>query len=212
MSIITAIELKNNRNKGYELVLDDGRAYSVNAEVIVKHGLKAGMAIEEEQLREWIREADLRAAFDLALHYLGYRMRTRRQLYDYLMKKGFEEQVIEETLLKMEEYRFLDDEEFALRWIQSRKASQPSGRRKIAYELMNKGVAQDVLESALDSLTEEEEEDQACRLAEKYSVKYSKLPDKERIGKISQALLRRGFEWDVISKAIRHINDNFNKA
>ncbi|HHY81202.1 MAG TPA: hypothetical protein GX505_00790 [Clostridiales bacterium] len=206
MNTITAIEPRNKRNKSYELALDDGRTFCVDEEVVVKHGLKPGMLINEEQLREWIWEADIRAACDLALHYLGFRMRTRKQLYDYLKRKGFNEPVIEEVICKMEEYRFLDDEEYALRWIQSRKLSQPSGRRKIAYELMNKGIARDVLETALDTVTQEEEEELVCQLAEKYYAKYSNLPGKECMAKVSQALLRRGFDWDIISRAIRRLD------
>ena len=101
--------------------------------------------LDEAQLRSRIWEANVKTASDLALNYLTYRSRTKKQLYDYLKRKGFEESALEEVIRRMEEYRFLDDGEFARRWVQSKKTGKPVGRRKIAYELKSKGIAQDVL-------------------------------------------------------------------
>ena len=205
MGIILAIDPQPRRKNQYTLTLDDGRSFSVHKEVIAKYGLKSGMEIDEEKLQSRIWEANLKTASDLALNYLGYRTRTKKQLCDYLIRKGFDQPVIEETVKKMEEYRFLDDEEFARRWVQSKKIGKPAGRRKIAYELKLKGISQDIVESALNTLTAEEEQEQAAKLAEKAVIKYKHLPHKERMGKISQMLMRRGFDWEIVSRVLRHL-------
>lgn len=212
MSIILAIEPQPRKKDQYTLTLDDDRCFSVNKEIIVKYRLQSGTEINEEQLRSRIWEANVKTASDLALNYLTYRSRTKKQLYDYLKRKGFEESELEEVIRRMEEYRFLDDGEFARRWVQSKKTGKPVGRRKIAYELKSKGIAQDVLESALDTLTVEEEQQQACKLAEKAALKYRHLPYRQRMAKISQALLRRGFDWEIISCALRYISGEENEA
>ena len=206
MSIILAIEPQPRKKNQYTLTLDDGRTFSVHEEVIVKHRLQSGMEIEEAQLRSRIWEANLKIAGDMALRYLEYRTRTKKQLQDYLKRKGFEQPVVEETARKMEEYRFLDDNEYARRWVQSKKTGKPTGRRRIAYELKSKGIGQDTLESALAALTIEEEQQQAGKLAEKAALKYKHLPHRERMAKISQMLMRRGFDWEVTNWALRHLS------
>ena len=105
MFTIIAIEPKPRRKKNYTLTLDDGRDFSVHDEVIIKHQLKSGMEISEEQLQTWIWEANVKIAQDMSMNYLGYRTRTRKLWCDYLEKKGFDPAVIEEAADKMEEYR-----------------------------------------------------------------------------------------------------------
>jgi len=189
-------------------MLDDGRSFSIHKEVIAKYRLKSGMELNEDQLQYYIWEANVKTAVDLALRYLGYRTRTKKQLYDYLKRKEFDDPIVEKTIEKMEEYGFLNDEDFALRWVESRKTGKPAGRRKIAYELKAKGIDNDVLESALDTLTEEEEQQQAVKLAEKTAMKYKHLPYRERMAKISQTLLRRGFDWEITERALRRLPED----
>ena len=208
MGVILTIEPQPRRKNQYTLTLDDSRSFSVHKEVIAKYGLKSGMDIDEEQLQSRIWEANVKTASDLALNYLGYRTRTKKQLCDYLKRKGFDQPVIEETVRKMEEYGFLNDEEFARRWVQSKKTGKPTGRRKVAYELKIKGIPQDIVESALDTLTLEEERTQAIKLAEKAALKYKELPHRERMAKISQVLMRRGFDWEVVGWVLRHLPDD----
>ena len=205
MFTIIAIEPKPREKKNYNLTLDDGRVFSVHDEVIIKYQLKSGIEISEEQLRTWIWEANVKIAKDMSLNYLGYRMRTRKQLCDYLEKKGFDIAVIEEAANKMEEYSFIDDKEYAKSWVQSKKTSQPAGRRKIAFELRNKGISQEISEEALTTLSEEEELKQAIKLAEKYHTKYKNLAAREQKAKIGQALQRRGFGWDIVSQALNNL-------
>lgn len=207
MGFILAIEPQPRRKNQYTLTLDDGRSFSVHYEVIAKYGLKSGMEIDEEQLQSRIWEANVKTASDLALNYLGYRTRTKKQLCDYLIRKGFDQSVAEEAVRKMEEYRFLDDQEYAQLWVQSKKTGKPTGRRKIAYELKLKGVSQEIVESALDTLTVEDEQKQAVRLAEKAANKYKGLPYRERMAKISQVLMRRGFDWEIVRWALRQLPD-----
>jgi regulatory protein len=208
LNIILSIQPKPRRKDQYVLALDDGRSFSVHKEVVAKYRLKSGMEIDEERLNFYIWEANLKTAGDLALKYLGYRSRTKKQLYDYLKRKGFEDPVVDKTIEKMQEYGFLNDEEFALRWVESRKTGRPAGRRKIAYELKAKGIDEETLESALNTLTEEEEQEQALKLAEKASLRYKHLPSRERMARISQTLMRRGFGWDIVERALRQLPDD----
>ncbi|HCS73853.1 MAG TPA: hypothetical protein DIW17_08260 [Clostridiales bacterium] len=202
---ILAIEPQPRKKKNYTLTLDDGRAFSVHEEVIVRYRLKSGMQLSEDQLQTWIWEANVKIAQDLALHYLGYRVRTRKQLCDYLERKGFDPPVIEEAADKMEEYRFIDDREYARNWVQSKKYGSPAGRRKIAYELQNKGISHEITEEALTGLSEEEELKQALKLAEKYKLKYQNLPVHEGNAKIAQALQRRGFDWGLVNQVLNQL-------
>ncbi|HHU77614.1 MAG: regulatory protein RecX [Caldicoprobacterales bacterium] len=208
MYTIVSIERQPRQKNQFTLTLDDGSSLSLHREVIAKHRISTGMTVDDEQLKAWIREGNSKSAVESAMYYLTWRTRTRKQLLDYLSRKGFEAEAAEEAVRKMEEYGFLNDEKYALDWVQSRKTGKPAGRRKIAYELRSKGISQDILDQALDNLTAEDEFRQAMKLAEKAFERHRSLPLRERMAKTSQTLQRRGFEWELISRVLRKLADS----
>ena len=79
------------------------------------------------------------SAKEKALDYLGRFSRTERQLTQYLSRKGFEPQEISETLAYLREQHFLDDQAFAVSFIQSR-IERCDGPLKIKQMLFQKGI------------------------------------------------------------------------
>ena len=61
----------------------------------------------------------------------------------------------------------------------------------IAYELRRKGIDGEIIDEAVGSITDEEEEKQALKIANKYYERYKGLEDEEIAVKIGQALARR---------------------
>jgi len=207
VGIITGIEHQKNRNR-YKIHIDSQYFASLDEEVLVRNKLKVGMEVDEEALGRLIYENDLRQAFDKSLSYLGYRARSRKEVSDYLARKGFGEAVIEETLEKLEGYRFVNDRDFANMWVSNRKTSKLTAKRVINQELKEKGISAEIVESALSAISPEDELKAATQLAVKYIRKYEKLDNRERIYKTGQALARKGFGWEVIRKAIKRASDD----
>jgi len=147
-----------------------------------------------------IKNEEIQKSFDTALNYLSYRPRSKKEMMDYLTRKGFDKEAIELTINKLENYRYIDDMSFAGSWAKSRLHGRSMSKRLIAYELSRKGIDKAVVDQTLESIGEEEEEKAAFALAEKYFKRYERYEGKERIYKISQALARRGFEWELIRK------------
>jgi len=78
----------------------------------------------------------------------------------------------------------------------------------LSNELRIKGIDDEVLSSAMLLFNDERQQEMADRLANKYVKKYM-LDDNESIRlKISRALYRKGFEWSVISKALKSVNSD----
>lgn len=202
MSMILSIEPRSRRKGSYGLTLDDGRCLILHEEVIAKYRLQSGMEVDTEQLSRWIFEADTKLAYEMSLQYLGYTAKTCSELSEYLSRKGYIKPVIDATIDKLKNYSFLDDTAFAERWIRNKNAGKPVGRRWIAHELKGKGIAPGIMEGALESITDEHEENQAYMLGERYYNKYKELPHKELTAKIGQALLRRGFDWETARTVI----------
>ena len=61
---------------------------------------------------------------------------------------------MEGAIERLTELGFLDDEAFARAWLESRDRARPRGERALKFELRRKGVAQGVVEAALDERRE----------------------------------------------------------
>lgn len=205
---IERIEKDRIKKDIYWIYLEDGRKISLYSDLVVKHNLKRDKEISEKELKEWQEEDEALKSFSAALNYLSFRPRSKKEMENYLAKKGFSRAAIESALNKLENYRYIDDFTFASSWTKSRLNNKQMSKRMIAYELYHKGIDRDVIDKVLEMVDEEEEERAALALAEKYFKRYQGLEKKQMLYKISQALARRGFDWGLIQKVCNKVIDS----
>lgn len=114
-----------------------------------------------------------------------------KQLRQKLLGKGFPAAEIEALIKELTSRGWLNDKELAARYVEQLKA-RGYGARRIFLQLRERAGEIDL----------EIEESQAV-LEDLIKKKYlSKLA--ENRDKVIQALLRRGFSYDLISRVIRH--------
>ncbi len=141
-----------------------------------------------------------RSAMNQALFYLGRAARTTKQMREYLQKKEHSEDVIEATIAKIAEYGYLNDGAYAESFVRSRAVR--GGRRKLQSALMQKGVDRETAEQAVEAVSDEDELRGALGWIAKWERQFEGLPERERRDKISRRLASRGYDWDIIRKAI----------
>lgn len=163
-------------------------------------GLKTGDELSDTQIEE-IKTADRKSeAYERALHYLGYRPRSRSEILVFLKKKGFSDQAVEWAVTRLESFRYIDDESFARFWIENRERHRPRGRFALRYELRSKGISDSVIENLLSDHDENEAAWRAlCRKLQTW-----KTDDEFKLKKQIHAFLRsRGFSHETIEDAVR---------
>lgn len=148
-------------------------------------------------------------AKDYAYRLLNYRPRGEKELADRLKRKKFEPEIIAPVVAFLREVNYLNDAEFARFWVNSRISGKPMGPARIRYELKNKGVAEEIIDAALNSLKEKYDEYEAARGLAISRIKVlgkSIGGDKKRMRqRLYGYLNRRGFSFDVISDVVEGI-------
>ena len=155
------------------------------------------------------REQDRSSAWRWALRALTRRMHTVHEIHAGLRKRGFHQDVIESVVAELLVLKYLDDQLFAQTWISSRSATRLHGRLRLARDLKQKGVPENIVEDAMGrSLTVEEELAHARKAAEK-KVRTLRAGGKATGYKARAALYRhlssRGFTGDVVRAALDEI-------
>ena len=148
MPKITAITIQEKRKNRCNLFVDGQFFAGVSVETAIKNRLKVGVEIEEKALKELLDENERAEALNKAVEYVSKSLKTKRQVKDYLLKKGYIEDVVWYCIDKLKEYDYIDDCEYIKRYIES--VSKTQGKKLVEYKLMAKGVKKQDIASAMN--------------------------------------------------------------
>ncbi|MBE7090122.1 MAG: hypothetical protein E7362_04900 [Clostridiales bacterium] len=200
MSKITAITSQEKDKNRCNIFVDGDFLFSVHIDTVMDYRLKAGDEISEEKLREIKLEGDKSFALKKAMKYVSGSLKTKKQVITYLRGKEFTDNAVFYAIDKLQEYGFIDDEEFARRYIES--ASVSKGVKLIAYKLMEKGISKEIVEKVMSEINPETKQS-ALNLAQK-RVKGKEITS-DLIRKTYAYLISKGFSYEDADYAIRSI-------
>lgn len=146
--------------------------------------------------------------YNKALKFLSYRPRSEKEIVDKLRTKKAPEEIIDKVIKKLKEYKFLDDDEFARVWIQSRVRSGPRSWKTILFELKKKGVSDEIAQVQISNFKNQTpDEEMAKILLEKriHRLKNKNLSKEKKYQKLGMFLASKGFDWGTIKKSIDEI-------
>lgn len=178
---------------------DDGYSCLLYKGEVKRFNIKEGAFLDSNTLFE-IRESIInKRAKARCLHLLEKRRYTEKQLYDKLIKGGYDRYSASQAIEYAKSFHYVDDSSFAYDYIEIRWGRE--SRDAVAGKLLNKGISRDVIEAAFEAYLEENDkpdEGLVIRgLLEKkgYSKDQTDPSDKRRIYAF---LLRRGFSSESI--------------
>ncbi|MFJ7936625.1 recombination regulator RecX [Sporosarcina sp. NPDC096371] len=206
MPVITKITQQKKDHERYNIFLDEKYAYSVHESVLVKFGLTKGMTLEDWSIDDMVYEDEIRKAFNRALHYLGFRMRSEFEVKKKLLELDYGEAIVLEAIVKLKELGFLNDENFSEALLQTQKNSSSKGPRAIQQEMQKKGIGKELQDKVLESYSEDEQLQIASKLAEKAANANRSVAPAQLKQKIQNALLRKGYSFDIIKQALDSID------
>ncbi|MBE5734016.1 MAG: hypothetical protein E7347_03080 [Clostridiales bacterium] len=197
MSKITAITLQEKNKKRCNLFVDGEFFAGISVETALKNRLKVDLEIDQKSLKEILDEDERAYALAKAFDYVSKAIKTKRQVKDYLLRKGFSEDAVWFCIDKLKEYSYIDDCEYSKRYIES--VSKTQGKRLVEYKLMSKGVRKEDISCAFEQ-TEIDSKENAKALAVKHLK--NKEITKENIAKTYRYLIGRGFSYDDVDYAM----------
>ena len=199
MRKITAI---TGRGKRVNVFLDGRFAFSLEAEVAVREGLREGQGLSVNQIESLARSDHFHRCLNAAAHFLSYRPRSEAEVREQLQRRGFDGNSVTAVLTKLKGEGVVDDMAFAQFWRDNRQSFSPRSQWLTRLELRQKGVADDIIEKVVDSI---DDTDSAYRAA---LSKARKLPqsDYQRFRRrLAEYLKRRGFSYEVINHTIQRL-------
>ncbi len=202
---ITAIRTQQHDQERVNVFLDGAFAFGLNQQIVLDRGLHAGQTLSETDTSELLALDEVAQATAAALQFLGYRPRSEGEIQCRLRQRGFTQPAIDATIAKLRDWRYVDDEDFAQRWIENRLVHRPRSALLLAQELRAKGVDAGTAADAIGEAEIDEVGDAKLLAADKLR-KLSSLPEEVRIRRVSGFLARRGYGFGVIRAALDQLD------
>jgi regulatory protein len=198
---MATVSLIEKRGPVYRVYADERLMAQIDRASFERAPLREGDEIDPEAYLEGVARLQLGPVYEAALSALDRSAKTEKALRRWLSLRGFLEPAVDSAIGRLSRARLLDDGAIAQRMTEA-GASGGLSKNAIKRKLRMKGVGEEEIESALEIVSDGDQLASAKRLAAKLYPRYAGEETRAARAKLSQALARRGFSWDVIAQAL----------
>jgi regulatory protein len=142
-------------------------------------------------------------AKEVCLDLLAVRPRAKDELRQTLRRKGFDEELGERLLGKLDSSGLVDDAAFAEQWVRSRHAFQGLARSALVAELKRKGVDGEVAAQAAGEIDRDSEEQRARELVRKRLRSMTTVDEQAAVRRLLGTLARKGYPQGLAYSVVR---------
>ncbi|HEM3702550.1 TPA: recombination regulator RecX [Streptococcus suis] len=207
---ITKIEKKKRL---YLLEVEGQEKTYITEDTIVRFMLSKDKDITEEEFQAVRDFAQFSYGKNLALYYISFKQRTKKEVLDYLEKYEISGTPAQKIVVNLEEDRWIDDKAYVEAYIRQNGLSGDKGPAMLRQKLMIKGVSKSLIDGGL---AEVDFSDLAGKVAEKLLRKYqNKLPLRALQDKLVQGLVAKGFSYELAKQSMSQLaltSDEENEA
>ncbi|MGN1343900.1 MAG: glycosyltransferase [Traorella sp.] len=174
--------------------LDDYFAFK-----LIKDNTISELTLLELQKREVVLKA-----YNLCLKKIALKDRTRKEMYDILLKDGsLNTKQMNEMIEKLEKNGYIDDQAYLINQVEKMKDSF-DGKQKMIRQLVKKGLPYEMVEQAFESYDDENEKNKAFMLLEKLERSISGGSVIMKKQKLISKLINKGFSFDIAKDVVNH--------
>lgn len=195
---ITRIAKVGKEDK-FAVFLDGTLKLFLSGQSILDLGLNVGQKMADEKVQEIKNLSKDDELYLKALKYLNVRLRSDDEIRQYLKRKGATPSQQKVIVAKLKKMSLIDDERFVEAFIHDKLLVSPASKRKIAYELKKKHIAEDIISRSLnnDQISDEENLNKLIEIKRRQSKYQDDL-------KLMQYLVRNGFNYGDVKRALSY--------
>jgi regulatory protein len=206
--IITSIEEQKKKGR-YNIFLDGEFAFGLYRETIYHFGLRSKDKLDEIKIKEIISYDEINFGKKVAYRFLNFKPRSEKEVMNKLKSHKLSDDSINTIIDSLKEFKFINDEQYAKMFIESKVSLKPEGRRSLKIKLSQKGIEKETAEKTVeDNYSEETEFQKAQDLFKKYQKKVKAKTPLEKKQKCYRHLLAKGFSFDLIKRVLKIEDDN----
>ncbi|MBB6130951.1 regulatory protein RecX [Mucilaginibacter lappiensis] len=151
-----------------------------------------------------IKISNPEVALAKAEHFCAYQERSQQEVRDKLYEWGLWPDAVEQTIGRLIEGNFLNEDRFAKAYVKGKFNQKAWGRIKIKQGLKLKRVPDVLIKKALLTIDPDDYMAALTRLLEKKATAVSEKNEFKRRYKLQQYAMSRGYEADLIAEVLKN--------
>lgn len=189
----------------YKVLFDNKKELILYESVIIDTNLLYKKEITSEEYNNLVSLNNYQDIYNKVIKYIGIRLRSKKEITDYLKKMDLSTEVVDDILNKLITNKYIDDERFSQAYIKDKYNFSNNGPYKIINELTKLGIDKDMAYTyTFDIITNEEEK--INKLINKY-VKSDKKHDWYYLrNKIYNNLINLGYSKEIVISILNNYN------
>ena len=191
----------------YKITTSSGEI-TLYEDVIIKNNFLLKKEIDLPFLEKILDENTYYEAYDLSLSYIETKLRTEKEISDYLEKKGFNYDVIKHAINKLKEIGLLNEKSYIEAYTNDKVNLSSYGPFKIKRDLLNLGLKEEDIDNYLFTIKDDVWSNKIDKVIKK---RMSSLNGKSLYmikNKLNIDLFNLGYDKDLISSKLNSLEYN----
>ncbi|MBR1386749.1 MAG: RecX family transcriptional regulator [Bacilli bacterium] len=161
------LKYEKKKNGMYQVFLENGNNVDIHEEIILKYGLLIKKNTTDSELEKMLDENKIYIGYNLAIKYLSKKMRTKKEIIDYLSKNNIDNNSIVKIIELLNKDNYLDEKTYISSYINDRILLSYDGPRKIKDKLMSLGLKENYIDEGLTIFNSKISREKIGKIAEK---------------------------------------------
>lgn len=200
MKIQKYTKMKSNK---YKVLIDD-EEYQLYDDIIIKYGLIMKSEIDKSSFDEILKDNAALESYYLAIKYITKKLRSEKEIKEYLKKKEFSDKVIENTVNKLKSNKILNNEIYLKAYINDQINLTNNGPKKIKKNLITAGISLNEIDEALNKIDYSIWQDKINNYISKKIKTNHNSSSRMLKMKIQNDLINLGYEREEVSSVLAH--------
>ena len=198
---VTAIQQQVKRPERYSIFIDGKFSFGLSEAAVLASKLSIGQEYNAQELAELKETARADKAYNQTLGLLARRARSEWEIRDYLKRKDYEPDLVEQTVERLKGRNYVNDEAFARAWVDNRRLLKATSKRRLSQELRQKRVSYETIAVVLEADETDERE-----VLKELVVRKRKQSRYQDDNKLTQYLIRQGFNYGDVKAVIEELS------
>lgn len=195
--IIEAIDYSDKYN--LVILTISGEDFSISYDLYNDLLLKVDDELSFATYKEILADDEFNRAKNIALSKISYAQKTSFEVEKILKENNFSSDSIEKTIDFLNDYGILNDELYVKSYVSDKHNIARWTKNKISYSLKAKKINEDLINTYLDQISDEDEYENAYNFAVKKARNDFSIENKQ---KVYRYLSGKGFDFDIINKVV----------
>ncbi len=193
----------------YKIIFDN-TDITLYEDVILKYDLLIKSEVDIDLIDKIIKENEHYDAFYSALNYIEIKMRNKKEIISYLKKKEFNDEIINETINKLEKLNLLNSKSYIQAFVNDKINLSSDGPHKIKKSLLEFDFNEEDIDNYLNTIDENIWLEKLKKIANK---KKSIMKSKSYymfVSKMKNDLYNLGYDKYMIENVLSNIEYDSN--